>query len=373
MTRARHVVWAAWGERLRALLAGAAALLLSAQAPASSSSPPGAAPAGVHLEYSGVAGAESCISGERLAREVEARLGRQVFVPAARAEVTARVVVRSGEGGGFRASVELFDERGRGLGSRELESSGAGCAALNEPLALVLSLAADMPAELRQALAREHAGASPSGAAEADISAEKARPGELPAAPAPLPEPPARAPARARRAPALVVTPAAGVVVLFGPLPSPALGLSLGVALEVGDLGSVSVSAAGFLAERQSAPPEARGADFAAGSMALEACPWSRRLGGFEARACAAQWVGRVSADGFGFDEARRTTRWLVATGASVSLSRRVGPLSVALSPQLLGVLFRRRYFFTDAGVDITLHDDPPLYGAVTLRVGAEL
>jgi hypothetical protein len=94
------------------------------------------------LSWTRLAGAESCIAPRELAREVERRLGRSVFVSAAQADVTVegRVEPRAP---GFRATIRLLDGEGSPLGTRELESADASCAELGAPLSLAMALMID--------------------------------------------------------------------------------------------------------------------------------------------------------------------------------------------------------------------------------------
>lgn len=94
-------------------------------------------------------GADSCIATQALARSVEERLGRHVFVSAAEADVSVegRIEKRAGHPG-WHAVITIRDAKGALLGTRELDRPDAACAAMNEPLALVIAVMIDPEAKL---------------------------------------------------------------------------------------------------------------------------------------------------------------------------------------------------------------------------------
>jgi hypothetical protein len=94
------------------------------------------------LSWTRLAGAESCIAPRELARSVEQRLGRSVFVSAAHADVTVEGTAEPAASG-FRATIRLLDGDGETLGTRQLETGDASCAALSAPLALAMALMID--------------------------------------------------------------------------------------------------------------------------------------------------------------------------------------------------------------------------------------
>jgi hypothetical protein len=94
-------------------------------------------------------GAESCVATQDLAKAVEARLGRPVFVSAAAADVSVEGRIEPGPGHtGFRAVLTLHDAHGALLGTRELNRASASCDDLREPLALVVAVMVDPDAAL---------------------------------------------------------------------------------------------------------------------------------------------------------------------------------------------------------------------------------
>lgn len=107
----------------------------------------GAAPdARVVLDWSRGAGAESCMSAEEAATEVERLLSRPVFAPPGNAD--RRLVVsidRTSEPHGYRATMTLFAASGAPLGSREITIEAESCERATEAFTLALSIMADLP------------------------------------------------------------------------------------------------------------------------------------------------------------------------------------------------------------------------------------
>lgn len=332
-----------------------AATALAAEPPAGSAA--ALEPALVHLDYRLDPTAEGCVSAPQLARDVEARLGRRVFAAPAEAELTAHLRARR-VGRRFVVELELFDRDQRSLGRRELSTLAAHCSALDDSLALVLALAADMPRPMPVA----------EGAPE----------------PASTPPPSPRASVRTlgssltipatTHAPRLGVLfrPSLGATAALGLAPALAPGLELGLELRVNQFWPVLLHAAGFLEQEQGSSIPAKGATFAVQTLLLGVCPLTGPVGGFEGSVCVVQCLGRVRARGVGFDEEQRDDGWSFHAGASLGLSRALGPLFVGASAALLVPVVRRRYFFTDE-TDVTLYEQPWLGGLLGLRVGTEI
>jgi hypothetical protein len=135
----------------------------------------GSAPRTSSLSWVRLPGADSCVSTQDLARDVEARLRRTVFVSASSADVSVEGRIEPKPPGGWHATISVRDDKGALLGTRNLESPAASCAEMREELAFVIAVMIDPDAAL----------------------APKPAPVPLPApAPAPAPVPaPAPAPA----------------------------------------------------------------------------------------------------------------------------------------------------------------------------------
>lgn len=92
-------------------------------------------------------GAESCVATQPLARAVEQRLGRSVFVSASEAELSVEGRVEK-KNKSWRAHFDVRDAQGKLLGKRDLESSAASCDSLTGPLALAIAITIDPDAAM---------------------------------------------------------------------------------------------------------------------------------------------------------------------------------------------------------------------------------
>jgi hypothetical protein len=94
------------------------------------------------------AGAESCPGSREMARTIERRLHREVFVPATRADLTVEALVEPGQGSGFHVLITTSGTDGAVLGQRELSSQDSTCAGIAESAALAIALMIDPEAVL---------------------------------------------------------------------------------------------------------------------------------------------------------------------------------------------------------------------------------
>lgn len=93
-------------------------------------------------------GAEECVATQPLARAVEDRLGRTVFVSAADADVSVEGRI-DGAPKSWRATITIRDAKGALLGTRELSSDKPSCDSLRDSLALVIAVMIDPAASSR--------------------------------------------------------------------------------------------------------------------------------------------------------------------------------------------------------------------------------
>jgi hypothetical protein len=103
------------------------------------------------LSWLRMPGTDTCIATQALARSVEERLGRRVFVSAAEADVSVegRIEARAGTAAGWHAVITVRDSKGALVGTRELDRVGTdACDAMSEPLALVIAVMIDPDARL---------------------------------------------------------------------------------------------------------------------------------------------------------------------------------------------------------------------------------
>jgi len=336
-----------WQSRLRVPL-GALFLLLAHPSFVRAQSAPGAAPARIFLDYQRTAGAAGCLAPDQLAQAVEQRLGRAVFTAPGEADLQARVrAARAGSG--FHIEVELLDRDRRSLGRRRLQTRARHCSALDDALALVVSLAADVAAHSAPPLAP----VAPA-------------PATLPALETPIEVP------ESTYAPRLGwrLRPALGVSALGGFLPR--LGAGPSAELELLPPHSWPIWLRATVWQRQRLGTGPAGAEFAAQSLELGVCPWSARWPRFEARSCAEQWLGRVTARGFGFDQDQSGTGATLALGGNETLRYWLGDWFLSLSGSLLVPLLQRRYFYLE-GSEITLHDQGWVWAVGTISLGLEL
>ncbi len=87
-------------------------------------------------------GAESCISGQHLARLVEQRLQGPTFLSAAEAELSIEGRVEPIEDG-WQATLNLSDADGSALGTRQLTAREPVCRSLDDQVSLVIALMID--------------------------------------------------------------------------------------------------------------------------------------------------------------------------------------------------------------------------------------
>jgi hypothetical protein len=101
------------------------------------------------LSWIRMPGAESCIPTQELARAVELRLARTVFVSASQADVSIEGRIdRKGAANHWHATIILRDSTGATIGTRDLDRVDASCSGMNEQLALVIAVMIDPDAAL---------------------------------------------------------------------------------------------------------------------------------------------------------------------------------------------------------------------------------
>lgn len=92
------------------------------------------------LSWVRLPGAEDCAGAHTLARVIEHRLRRPVFVAAAEAHHLVEGYVRPHPQGGWQAHLSVRNDTGEVLGQRDLHVRGEDCTVLTEPLTLVIAL-----------------------------------------------------------------------------------------------------------------------------------------------------------------------------------------------------------------------------------------
>lgn len=226
-------------------------------------------------------GAEACMDEAKLARGVERRLKRRVFVSADQADLRFRVAFEA-RGDQIEARIELSNRDGTPRGTRSLVTTGH-CSKLDDSLALSVALLVDEPPE-----------------------PEPPPPHAASPAPAAAPAPP---PPRVLEIPADVAAPREpwhlGVIAAakgaWGLLPGVRPGAMLGVRVLPPKLPSLLLQGEAFwpaTAERDAQS----GARFRLVRGGLAVCPELSAGTRASVGICVGQQVGWISADGYGFD-----------------------------------------------------------------------
>jgi hypothetical protein len=339
-------------QRMRALFTSTAALILALGLPAADAF--AASSRSSSLGWVRGAGAEGCLGTRALAEAVEARLGRQVFVSAARAEVAIEGQIERGPAGAWRASIALAGEGGRVLGTRELLREAASCRELDEQLVLVIAVMIDPDAALHAAPVLL---AAPAPTAPAPIA-----PRELP--PLSLAAPPRPEPFRAGLH--------LGAVFALGLLPRPGVGLALRGRLTPPRWPTIELG--GALWSANQAESGGVGARFTLAEGFVAACTPAVTALGFELGGCLGLRGGVLRAGGFGFDLAQSPERPTFAASLEGRVRRRIaGPLVLAVGPGLLAPFVRDRFFYrVDAGPKLEVFRMSPLVGTLEATLGFE-
>ena len=281
-----------------------AAAPAAGQDPPEQGSPPG--PRTSDLSFVRLPGAEACIASRELAAAVEARLGRPVFVSAARADVTVEGrVEKVDDPTGWRAVIVLSDADGEVLGERELTAEGEDCAALVDPLVLVVAVMIDPDAAL--------------GAGEEQATEEPEGPA---ASEQPPPEPEVREVVRTERvevpvereAPGWHVELDGGVGIALGALPGVAPLWVGSVYAEPPAFFGIEIEL-GLLPWATESAQDGGEATFAMGYAGLLLCPLRWVPSAWSLGACAGVHLGatRVTGDGIDASPDERVTAEVVA------------------------------------------------------------
>jgi hypothetical protein len=272
------------------------------------------------LGWTRLPGADVCIGTKDLALAVERRLGRAALVSAAQAErfVVGRVEPASV---GFRVHLTVLNARSEVLGTRELEDPDPSCRALDEQLALVVSLLIDPDSAF---------GPPPAPPRETVVAA-------------PAPSPP-RDPWRALAA--------LGPAVMVGLLPKVGGAGSLRAEITPPSFVPIAIGGTAWLSVDAGAPSDARkGATVSISYATLGLCPLGYRMNAMRFRGCADLAVGAIRSIGQGF-AATNVGGELPFAAAMLSgraSFRIVGPLDVGVGLSLTVPFTRPEFVYTDA------------------------
>ncbi len=287
-----------------------------AQAPAAKGAGPSLT---ASLAWARADGAEECIAAPQLAKDIEARLGREVFVSPAVAEVTVEgsVAALVPPQKGFRASFRVLDKSGAVLGSRQVESHEASCRALDDRASLIASILIDDAERVR------HPEPPPLAPPSAPI------PPVVPPASSPQPEP--KKPQAPKSEPGWAFGVDVGLGMTSGLQPGAGLGVAATFVVRPPRFGAFFFGAGLFPETRTST---ARGAEVGADAQygTIGVCPLVGSGGRLDGMLCAGMLLGALRAQGTGFDESYgdRVATVSALLGARGAL-RIVGPLALSL------------------------------------------
>lgn len=342
----RLVAWTLRGSAIAILLGISVAAAAADKPPPRTSS----------LSWVRMPGADACVSTQDLARDVEARLRRPVFVSPAQADVSVEghIEPRS-PGPGWKATIALRDAKGALIGTRELVRAEASCAEMREPLALVVAVMIDPDAAL----------APPPPPAPPPEPPPKVEP-PPPAPPPPPPPPPPR------DEPRWAFDGGASTLFGLGVLPSLGAGVHVDGLLEPPRLFPLEILGGFFLDNTSSAEGPGR-ASFSLAFGGAGACPLRHASDRLSAYACATVQVGFVRASAEGFDVVQPDERRLHVAGAlegRVSL-RIAGPLALRVGLSGAAPFVRDAFVYRRAdGTQADLFRMAPIVGLADVGVG---
>lgn len=298
-------------------------------------------------------GADACVSTQDLARDVEAHLGRPVFVPPARADVSVEGHIAASGSGGWIAEFVLRDAEGQVLGTRELRDAAPSCSLMRESLALIVSVMIDPDAALDTPSApRREPPATPP-------------PAESSASPAP----PRRDDWRLDAGVSFSST--------AGLLPGLAIGARADAALEPPRFVPLRVYANVWLDQEASATEGAGRAVMSSKYLGVGLCPVHPRRTRVAFFACASAQLGFTTVRPRGFDETEPDEDRLHVAGALEAFAsfRLVGP--IAARAGVTGALPMLRDSFTYGRADgvtrVELFRMSPVTFALDLGIGIVL
>jgi hypothetical protein len=299
------------------------------------------------------AGAEECLGTRALAEAVEARLGRQVFVSAARADVAVEGQIERSPAGAWRATIALAGEGGRVLGTRELVRDAASCRDLDEQIVLVIAVMIDPVAAL-------HAAPPPTVTPYVAPTVIVQR--EL--VPVPYVAPPRPDPWRSGLH--------LGAVFALGLLPEPGVGLALRGRITPPRWPTLEIGGAIWSANQ--AESGGVGARFSLAEGLAAVCAPAVAALGLTLGGCLGARAGVIRVSGFGFALAQDHERPTFAASLEGRVLRRlVGPLALGVSPGLLVPFVRDRFFYNEqAGQKLEVFRMSPLVGTLEVTLGLE-
>ncbi len=297
----------------------------------------------VSLSWVELPGADGCGGAPTIAKEVDGWLGRHALVAPSQADLSIEGrVEHSLESGQWRAVVELRDDQGVVLGTRELTSDAPDCSPLRDSAALAIVLMIDPDAALHP----------------------------LPPTPSPQPQLVVRRKEIAAPASPVATLPwrmASSIdsVVGLGVLPAPAPGVQVDVSATAPRFWTVEVFGRDYASQRRFV---ARGVSvhLASTSGGLAICPLHLKPArGIALDVCAGGEVAAIESDSEGFRVEQSNTVMVLRLLASTHLSARLGgPFAVRAGGEVGVALIRDDFVYEDATGTIRNLFNPGLVAA---------
>lgn len=299
-------------------------------------------------------GAESCIASATLARAIEERLDRDVFVSAADAQIAVEGRVERTDDV-WRAVLSIVDAEGESLGERRLESTAETCDQLGETVAVTVALMID-----------------PLTAPDPDPDPVPDEPDE------PVPEPrviiervevPVAAPLGPGQRWRFEVD--ATLVGSIGLVPTPMIGGLSTIILRIPSFVPIALEGAIFPLSRAETPDGH--ADFLHVHAGIQICPLWLRENGLALHGCIGADAGAVLVTGGDLQIVERE-RLIGQAHAAVRVHWDVvGPLTIRAGLHLL-IPFRHQPFTaTVDGASVQIYAPEPVAGMLDLGVGVHL
>jgi len=313
------------------------------------------------LSWVRMTGAEACVGTADLARAVEHRLGRRVFVSAASAEIAVEGHAERAAGGSWRAVIRVTDAHGTSLGERVVESRAGRCDELGELVTAAIAVTIDPLTPVAETAHEPAADHDPSSDARAPPSAQS-------------PPGPERVVVRTERVvverpgPRWQIEIDGSLAGAIGMLPDPTAGLLSAVIIVPPRFVPLVLESALFPIASVQAPEG--DADLVQMQAGLAICPLA--IGGRVAlHACAGVDAGAVLVAGGSLELAEKE-RLIVQAHAEARVHWRVvGPLVLRAGLHLLVPFRRDDVLYTDsAGASRTLYTPPVVAGMLDLGAG---
>jgi hypothetical protein len=342
------------------------------------------------LSWVRLEGAEECIGAQELARRVEERVGRRVFVSASQADLSLEGHVAR-EANSMVARFAVSDRHGVVLGRRVLRVAGTDCTALEASLVLVIAIGLDpettlppdaQPGEplsdeaktmlaqldlpkLSDADVRELAVPDPAArtavaeghGTEASIESKLAVSTRID-----------EAPAESSRVTLAIHL---GTSVELGILPDPSVGGALRVTLHVSPIWPIQLSLAGVVPQTMVLSAAHGAGEFQFWAAGLAVCPpWleSQPLG---LRTCAGARAGVLRSEGTGFAQPLTAASPWADVTLQAGPALRLGRFGLDLTVRLSVPFVRDTYRYEDlGGRERSLHRPASVAGGVELAGG---